>query len=120
MLQHLPSEQFLKRRTDQFDRLYPEGASNGADHGDIGTPLHHGRAPSHQISGNVARHVIGHDGGTHDRKQIGDFVSPRDGWEIVDRSIRRPNGPGDGPPAARYLLESSEKDIQRIGHLPFL
>jgi len=27
-LQHLPSEQFLKRCTDQFDRLYLEGASN--------------------------------------------------------------------------------------------
>src|SRR5260370_5390565 len=27
-LQHLPSEQFLKRCTDQFDRLYVEGASN--------------------------------------------------------------------------------------------
>ena len=26
-LQHLPSEQFLKRCTDQFDRLYLEGAS---------------------------------------------------------------------------------------------
>src|SRR5258708_17808736 len=27
-LQHLPSEQFLKRCTDQFDRLYLEGADN--------------------------------------------------------------------------------------------
>jgi allantoinase len=27
-LQHLPSEQFLKRCTDQFDRLYLEGAAN--------------------------------------------------------------------------------------------
>ena len=27
-LQHLPSEQFLKRCTDQFDRLYLEGATN--------------------------------------------------------------------------------------------
>jgi allantoinase len=27
-LQHLPSEQFLKRCTDQFDRLYLEGAGN--------------------------------------------------------------------------------------------
>ena len=27
-LQHLPSEQFLKRCTDQFDRLYMEGTSN--------------------------------------------------------------------------------------------
>jgi peptidoglycan/xylan/chitin deacetylase (PgdA/CDA1 family) len=27
-LQHLPSEQFLKRCTDQFDRLYQEGASS--------------------------------------------------------------------------------------------
>jgi peptidoglycan/xylan/chitin deacetylase (PgdA/CDA1 family) len=27
-LQHLPSEQFLQRCTDQFDRLYLEGASN--------------------------------------------------------------------------------------------
>jgi hypothetical protein len=27
-LQHLSSEQFLKRCTDQFDRLYLEGASN--------------------------------------------------------------------------------------------
>ena len=27
-LQHLPSDQFLKRCTDQFDRLYLEGASN--------------------------------------------------------------------------------------------
>ena len=27
-LHHLPSEQFLKRCTDQFDRLYQEGAEN--------------------------------------------------------------------------------------------
>jgi allantoinase len=27
-LQHLPSEQFLKRCTDQFDRLHLEGAGN--------------------------------------------------------------------------------------------
>jgi allantoinase len=48
-MQHLPSEQFLKRCTDQFDRLYLEG-----DHGNLNSPLHHGCAASHQISGRAA------------------------------------------------------------------
>ena len=54
-LQHLTSEQFLKRCTDQFDRLYLEGANQCADHGDLHPSLHYRGSASHQISGSAAR-----------------------------------------------------------------
>jgi peptidoglycan/xylan/chitin deacetylase (PgdA/CDA1 family) len=55
-LQHLPSEQFLKRCIDQFDRLYLEGATNSIHPYITGVP--------HRIKylEELLDYVIGHDG----------------------------------------------------------
>jgi allantoinase len=61
-LQHLPSDQFLKRCTDQFDRLYLEGASNARVMAISIHPYITGVPHRIKYVEQLLDYVIGHDG----------------------------------------------------------
>jgi peptidoglycan/xylan/chitin deacetylase (PgdA/CDA1 family) len=61
-LQHLPSDQFLKRCTDQFDRLYLEGASNARIMAISVHPYITGVPHRIKYLEALLDYVIGHDG----------------------------------------------------------
>jgi peptidoglycan/xylan/chitin deacetylase (PgdA/CDA1 family) len=61
-LQHLPAEQFLKRCTDQFDRLYQEGADNARVMAISIHPYITGVPHRIKYLEQLLDHVIGHDG----------------------------------------------------------
>ena len=61
-LQHLPSEQFLKRCTDQFDRLYLEGATNARVMAISVHPYITGVPHRIKYLEALLDYVIGHDG----------------------------------------------------------
>jgi allantoinase len=83
-LQHLPSEQFLKRCTDQFDRLYLEGASNARI---MAISIHpYITGVPHRIKYREALldYVIGHDGvALMTASEIGDWYRAENGEGVV-------------------------------------
>jgi hypothetical protein len=85
-LQHLPTDQFLKRCVDQFDRLYLEGADNARVMA-ISIHPYHRRATPDQISGRVVR--LRHRAR---RRHLDD--SERD-WRLVSfRNVQNATVPG--------------------------
>ena len=49
VLQNHPSEEWLRRGIDQFDRLYAGGREVGARDGDQRASVHHRRAAPHRL-----------------------------------------------------------------------
>jgi len=79
-LQHLPSEQFLKRCTDQFDRLYLEGASNARIMAISIHPYITGVPHRIKYLEALLDYVIGHDGvALMTASEIGDWYAQR--WQ---------------------------------------
>ena len=94
-LQHLPSEQFLKRCTDQFDRLYLEGASNARIMAISIHPYITGVPHRIKYLEALLDYVIGHDGvALMTASEIGDWYRA----EMAKNSIavyRRTWRPGE-------------------------
>ena len=84
-LQHLPSEQFLKRCTDQFDRLYLEGASNARIMAISIHPYITGVPHRIKYLEALLDYVIGHDGvALMTASEIGDWYRA----EMATASVR--------------------------------
>ena len=83
-LQHLPSEQFLKRCTDQFDRLYLEGATNARIMAISIHPYITGVPHRIKYLEALLDYVIGHDGvALMTASEIGDWYRSRNVEIIV-------------------------------------
>ena len=50
LIQHHKASEYYDRAIDQFEQIYADAAEFGARHGAVGSPLHHGRAASRQVS----------------------------------------------------------------------
>ena len=97
-LQHLPSEQFLKRCTDQFDRLYLEGATNARIMAISVHPYITGVPHRIKYLEALLDYVIGHDGvALMTASEIGDWYraemsKSQEGEAAYDQCRRRRAG----------------------------
>jgi allantoinase len=83
-LQHLPSEQFLKRCSDQFDRLYLEGASNARIMAISIHPYITGVPHRIKYLEALLDYIIGHDGvALMTASEIGDWYRAENGEGVV-------------------------------------
>ena len=90
-LQHLPSEQFLKRCTDQFDRLYLEGADNARVMAISIHPYITGVPHRIKYLEALLDYVIGHDGvALMTASEIGDWYRAEMAKKVARRYLPSP------------------------------